>query len=354
MVSSRRTFKMATPIALLSFRWHRFRLAETDASDHASAACYRFLKHIGVHAIVVAELKLRDVQRHIFCAHLVERADHAALEQRPKAFNRVRVNRADHVLLFVVLHGLARVFDQAIVNLVIVSRQQADFVGDDFAHEALRRFGVDVAENPSDHVALALYRANDRRLAGGLRAGHAVVPLFPVTVLVLAADKRFVNLDYAAKLFLRRDQCRADFVAHGMGRLVAAEAHHALDLERAHSLLARQHQMGDAEPVSEGLLGVLEDRPGQTREPIALRRAFPALPVKRLVARGVVQVWVAATRAVDALRPAACDQVAKASLIVTDRKAVLELSRGHLRDWLRTICHGGYPLNLSVGAYCHA
>jgi hypothetical protein len=30
------------------------------------------------------------------------------------------------------------------------------------------------------------------------------------------------------------------------------------------------------------------------------------------------------------------------------------LGRGHLRDWFRTLRHGGYPSNLSVGGYCHA
>jgi hypothetical protein len=92
--------KMATPIASVLFCWHRFRLAETDASDHASAACYRFLKHVGIEAIVVTELKFRDVQRHIFCAHLVESANNAALEQRPKAVNRVGVDCANYVYCF--------------------------------------------------------------------------------------------------------------------------------------------------------------------------------------------------------------------------------------------------------------
>lgn len=57
---------MATPIAHPSVRRRRFRLAETDASDHASAACYRRSKHIGIEAVVVPELKFRDVQRHVF------------------------------------------------------------------------------------------------------------------------------------------------------------------------------------------------------------------------------------------------------------------------------------------------
>jgi hypothetical protein len=57
---------MATPIAHVPVRWRRFRLAETDASDHASAACYRLLKHVGIVAVVVPVLKLGSVERHIF------------------------------------------------------------------------------------------------------------------------------------------------------------------------------------------------------------------------------------------------------------------------------------------------
>ena len=101
----RPSLKTAIPIAPLSFRWRRSSLAETDASDLVSAACYRRPEHIGVAAVVVPELKFGDVERQIFCAHLVERADHAALEDAPKAFNRVRVNCADNVLLVTVLHG---------------------------------------------------------------------------------------------------------------------------------------------------------------------------------------------------------------------------------------------------------
>jgi hypothetical protein len=37
-------------------------------------------ENIGSLAIVVPELKLRDIQRHVFAADLVEGADHAALE----------------------------------------------------------------------------------------------------------------------------------------------------------------------------------------------------------------------------------------------------------------------------------
>jgi hypothetical protein len=33
-------------------RWRRSQLAETDASDHASAACYRRLEHLGIRGFV--------------------------------------------------------------------------------------------------------------------------------------------------------------------------------------------------------------------------------------------------------------------------------------------------------------
>jgi len=47
-------------------------------------------KYVQIEAVVIAELKFSDIERHIFGAHFAERADHAAFEDRPEAFNRVR------------------------------------------------------------------------------------------------------------------------------------------------------------------------------------------------------------------------------------------------------------------------
>jgi hypothetical protein len=66
----------------LQSRWQRSQLPETVASDRVSAACYRGSENIDVLAVVVAELKFRDVQRQIFAAYLVIGADNAALGQR--------------------------------------------------------------------------------------------------------------------------------------------------------------------------------------------------------------------------------------------------------------------------------
>ena len=65
----------------------------------------RHAEDVIVLAVVVPELELRDVQRQILGADLVERADDPALEDRPEAFNRVRVDRTDNILAGRVIDG---------------------------------------------------------------------------------------------------------------------------------------------------------------------------------------------------------------------------------------------------------
>jgi hypothetical protein len=343
--------KKAAPIVPLQSRWRRFRLAETDASDLVSAACYRRFKHIRIEAVVVAELKFRDVERHIFGRHFVERADHAALEDRPETLNRVRVNGADHVLMLAVVNFLVRQVAKIIaIARPRVGRQQANLVGNRLIDKIDHGLGVDALQHTDNDVALPLDGADQWRLA----LGGAMSPLVPVAVFVLTANPGVVNLDNAAKLLLRGDQRRANFVAHGMGRLVATEAHHALDLEGAHSLLAGEHEMGNPEPVAKRLLRVLKNRARQGRETVALWCALAALPMERLVARRIVEVRIATAGAVDAFRPAPRYEVAERGFHVTKWEAGLELGHRHLRDWFRALCHDVLPLSLSVGASCHA
>ena len=51
------------------------------------ASLNRCSENIFIKPIIIAELKFRDVQREIFLADFVERADHTALNQRPEAFD---------------------------------------------------------------------------------------------------------------------------------------------------------------------------------------------------------------------------------------------------------------------------
>lgn len=66
--------------------------SENASASHGfgvSAPRYRSLENIGIAPIVVPKLKFRDVHRHIFATDLMERADDTALEDRPKALNRL-------------------------------------------------------------------------------------------------------------------------------------------------------------------------------------------------------------------------------------------------------------------------
>jgi hypothetical protein len=68
-------------------------------SKCTSAACYRFTENIIIETVIIAELKFRDIQRHVLFADLVECAHNSALHNRPKALNRVGVNRTDDVFM---------------------------------------------------------------------------------------------------------------------------------------------------------------------------------------------------------------------------------------------------------------
>jgi hypothetical protein len=79
-------------------------------------------ENIRVLPVVIAELELGHIQRHVFAADLVEGAHHASLEDRPEALNRIRVNRADDVLALGVVDNAERiVFGEASVASPLIS-----------------------------------------------------------------------------------------------------------------------------------------------------------------------------------------------------------------------------------------
>src|SRR5260370_26099290 len=56
-------------------------------------------ENVCIFPLVVVELKLRNARRHVFLADLVEGSDHAALQDRPEAFDGVGVSRANNVFM---------------------------------------------------------------------------------------------------------------------------------------------------------------------------------------------------------------------------------------------------------------
>jgi hypothetical protein len=310
-----------------------------------SAPTNRRSENVGVVAVVIPELKLRNVKRQIFCANLVERANHAAFQDRPKTFNRIRVDRADNGMFGIfalgVINDAVRItVVKATICGVVVSAEQANAIGYGFFDEIFNRVAFNVFNDASNNVALALHSTDHDFLAE--TAPLIVSAFIPMAVLILAANIGFVYFDDAAKLGFRFDQCSADFVAHGVGRAVATEAKHALNLKGAHPLLAGQHQMGDAEPITQRFIRVLKNGASNVRKAITrIRRALIALPLV-FHSPDRKDLWVAAARTMNAIGPAALHQIRLAGFFVRERR--VELGDGHLMDWLRSTGHVASPV----------
>src|SRR5262249_7885728 len=135
-----------------------------------------------------------------------------------------------------------------------VSDQQADFVGDRVHHELRQYVSADRINHTSDDIAATADCADDWRLARAETATAA--PTAPAMLVVgLPADEGFVHLNDATKLLeVLFDQRGANAVAHIPSGFVTPETHVAMDLTGAHSLLAGQHQVDDAKPISQRLI----------------------------------------------------------------------------------------------------
>jgi hypothetical protein len=311
-----------------------------------SASLNRRSENVVIETVVIAELKFRDVQRHIFAADLVKRADDTALEDAPEAFNRLSVDSADNILPLAMIDGCVGKFHaKVLIANPFVCAEQANLVRNGFVDESFQRRGADILDDAGNDVALAAHGSDNNGFVGaaGPRANTALADML---ILGEAADKGFVNFNDAAQLRFGFDQCSADFVAHGMRRAVAPEAHDALNLEGANSLLAGEHQVRDAEPLAERLVRVLKDRARNMREAIAVHLASLALPV--MAGCQSVNLGVAATRAMNAVRPSPRDQINAASFLIGERR--LKLSDSHLVDWFGA-AHG---VSSVVGGYNHA
>ena len=92
---------------------------------------------VDVAPIVVSKLKLTDVQRQIFAADLVEAPHNAALNQRPEAVDRLRMDRADDMLTSTVIDDRVReVFVKLPIGSIVVAARKADLGRNGFANEA--------------------------------------------------------------------------------------------------------------------------------------------------------------------------------------------------------------------------
>ena len=290
----------------------------------ASATCYGGTEYVHVLPVVVPELKFCDVQRHVFGADLVKGADDSTLHQRPKTFNRVGVNSSDNVLVFAVVnHFVRKRSGQIDVTGPRVRSQQADLVGNGFPDKLGYACTIDAFQDASDDFAFALHSADNADLAGAA-ASPATAALIPVFVFVFPADVSLVNLDNTAELIgAVFAEASTDTVAHVERGFVRAKTHDPLNLQCADSLFAGQHHVDDPEPIAERFIRVFEDGADQNGEAIPARfGALAALPMEGPIGHGI-NVNIPAARAMNAMGPAAGDEVAFA--IVVSREHVVKL-----------------------------
>jgi hypothetical protein len=287
---------------MLIVRWAD---AGASASSDASASCDGCAENIGILAVVMAELELSEVQGQIFLADVVVCADDSALEQAPEVLKVVSMNLAAYILALAVTYGIVREAKgaQVVIALMLIGRDEIDFVTDCFAHEAIKGRSVRVLDDLANHVTLARDGADHRGLAA--QTGY-VLALVPMAVLVLPADASLINFDDSHKLLEfsvshSRTQAMTDEPRGWIGR-----SNLALDLLCAYALLGVEHLPEYLEPRLERVIGILENSAYQHRESIGLAlprvRTARALPVEgaRL---GRIHLSVSATRAADASRP---------------------------------------------------
>lgn len=287
---------MKIPTALA---WPFSALPEAPASLRASAPCYCRTKNIFIVAVVVPELKFRDVQRQIFRADFVECDDDPTLDDRPEALNRLGVDSADNVFTLGVVNDPVReLFVEVLIANPFVGADEANVGRNAFVDKGLKGFGADVRDDTGHDVAFAADGTCDdclSRTAGPFRAVEAVVL---VPVLGFAADDGLVNFDNAHELlkFLIHKR-RADAMRHRPSRFQRPKTHVAVKLARADPLLACEHEMDDAEPIPQVLVDVLEDRAGNVGKAVsAADTAIRALPMP-LARRQRVNPCRAAARA---------------------------------------------------------
>ena len=260
-------------------------------------------------------------------------AHYAALQDRPKAFNRIRMNRSDYVLLRMMPDRVVWIVGrQTAVGGMLVRVEKANLGRNAFADEFLETFRLGVLDDAGHDVTLALGRADHDGLAGAF-AATAATPLIPMLVLVLPTDIGFIDFDDAHELaeFLV-SQSSPNAMAHMPSGAIGAEAHCPINLMGGNAFLARQHHVNDTEPVAQADVGILEDGPDQNGK--AVGRALPTFHALPLEGHGFefADMVGVATRTANTNRPAVMLQVSLAGII--GRESRFPLAHCHLMNSL--------------------
>lgn len=277
----------------------------------------------------MAELKLREIQRQVFAADAVVRADDSTLQQCPKRIQIRGVDFAPYVFAALVIDSLVRIsLAQSPIASVFICGNKRNRIAYRFIDKLFQRFGLEVFDDLADNVSLSADRTDDADLAGAESTSHAFAVL-PVAILVFPADVRFIDFNDTHELLEiwvlhRRPQAMAEIPS---GRIRRTDL--PLDLFGADTLLAVQHRVQHLEPRLERILGVFKNRASCDRKAVGVSLAtfdVGTLPVPRHC-EGVDGLRLPASRAGNTLRPAAFLQEVFAGVFVW--KLLHQLSQRH-------------------------
>jgi hypothetical protein len=314
-------FGMAPPSAALAAHswdhtscWHASKLA-------CSAFCYHVGKYIRILAVIVPVAELRQVQRQVVFAHLVECTDYATLQQAPEAVQIGGMDVPAHVFASHMAYRFMRIADfaQSSIAAMLISCHQGHVFAHRLPHKALQGIRVDLLNNLGCDVALASNRANHGYLAMWAVSAIPLASDRHMLILPLPADVGFVYLNLSHELAKSTVfHGRSDAMAHVPGSAVRPATNDALDLKGANTLLAGQHQIHDLKPGLERIVRILKDRLGNHGKAIAITTAAALAltdPVKR-TALDCKHLGVIAARACHAIRPTALLQECLAGIFL--------------------------------------
>lgn len=305
-------FGMGPPLVVLAVRsldhtscWHALPLA-------CSAFCYDISKDVRILAVIVAIAKLREIQRQIVFAHLVIGADHATLQEAPKAVQVRRMDVPAHIFPALMTHRFMRealVLEASIAGVFICGNQRHVFA-DCVSDEALQGLRAHLLNDLRYDVPFASNRPNHRNLVmWAMPARAALSSHGDMLVLKLSAYIRLVYFNLAHQLAETAvlHSC-SDTMAHIPGRSIGSTPDNPLNLQGAHAFLAGQHEVDDLKPGLQGVIRVLEDGLGDDGKAVAVPASAIlrlADPVKRAALDGKHLLIVATRAAHNAVFPSA-------------------------------------------------
>jgi hypothetical protein len=330
----------AAALPTFCFLWLAFSLfsESADASFCGSATRYGGPEDIRIVPVVIAPFELCNIQRQVFAADFVEASHDAPLQQRPKAIDRLCMNRAIDILASAMPDS--PVFLQFAISGIFIGRDKADFFRNGFTDEAVQGFGIRMCDDASHDIAIALDGAHNSVLAFSAGPWSALIPM---PVPVLSADVGFINFDNANQFTeIWIGEPGTNTMAHVMGSSIRTETEHSLHLQCSYAFLASQHEIDDFEPRSERNIRVFENRADQDGKAISFRRTSWAFPFEWHSLQCIDAVTCTVWTTNNAIWPAPRYKVRFASVIVG--KQPIELRGGHLFGEFR----GGHGSDLRV------